>query len=250
MWTATERLYAYVHTEQFKRDVLHDTDKITRFGIGKVLTSRIENQVTSWHRQNIKNIFLETFLERHGERFRKIHEKLHIIKNGMQGIKTPFTDYPRIATALVSSIGSSGIGIIGGLAISGLLLSPYLAVGVAAAGIAHGALSASLVLFDIPDDFDIIRDRTFTKIIHNLSRERIKKEMRSGYENEFKTIINAFIEEEIQVQIDNLNRNVDIMLKNLDDYRKQKAVLLSLESEVHLLWETVLAVADRKIRST
>lgn len=250
MWTATERLYAFLHTEQFKREVFNDTDKITRLGIEKELTSRIMKIVTIWHRSNIEKIFLETFSERHGERLRKIHENLHLIKDGMQGINTPFTAYPRIAAALGSSIGSSGIGIIGSLAISGLLLSPYLAVGVAAAGIVHGVLSAGLVAFDLPDNFNTIRNRTFKKIIDNFSKENILKEMRAGYEYQFKTIINKFIKEELQDEMDNLNKNVEIMLKHLDDYRKQKAVLLSLESEISHLMTTLRVVAEREIRST
>ena len=77
--------------------------------------------INVWHGENIEHIFFETFLNVHGERFKKIHEKLHIIKDDMQGIKTPFTAYPRIAAALASSIGSSGTGLLGALLFHGFL---------------------------------------------------------------------------------------------------------------------------------
>ena len=112
MSTAAEQLYKFVHTEQFKRDILFDTDKITRRKIRKELESRIEEKVKIWHRDNIENIFLKTFLDIHGERFKKIHEKLHAIKDDMQGIKTSFTDYPKIAAVLASSISLSGTGLL------------------------------------------------------------------------------------------------------------------------------------------
>ena len=96
MWNAAERLYRFIHTVNFKSDILSNTEKLTRLGIEEELKLRIEQKINVWHGENIEHILLETFLNIHGERFKKIHEKLHIIKDDMRGIKTPFTAYPRI----------------------------------------------------------------------------------------------------------------------------------------------------------
>lgn len=249
MWTAADRLYKFMHTEQFKREILLDTDEINRLRIGNELKSRIEEKITIWHRENIEKIFMETFFDIHGERFQKIHEKLHVIKNNMQGIKTPFTDYPRIAAALASSICSSGTGLLGSLVVSNYLGSryTYVAVGVAAAGIAYGLLFAGLVAFDVPDNFDTIRNRAFKRITNTLSKEEIRKRMRAIYENDIKTIIKTFMDGEIKEEIHNLKENIETMLNHLDDYRKEAAVLLSLQNDISDLMKTLSCVASMEI---
>lgn len=242
-------MYRFIHTDHFKREILFNTEKITRFGIEKELKSRIEEKITTWHRKHIVNIFLETFLEIHGERFKKIHEKLHVIKNDMRGIKTPFTAYPRIAAALSSSIGSSGTGLLGSLVVSRFLGNPYVAVGVAAVGIVGGLMVAGLVALDIQDDFDTIRAKAYKAITDTLSKERIQDGIRESYANDIKTVIEAFMDGELQNEIDNLNKNIDTMLRHLGDYSKEEAALRSLKTKISHFIEKLTAAARMKIRS-
>lgn len=246
--TAAERLYSFVHTEQFKREILIDTEKFTRFGIEQELKLRVEKKITCWHRENIVNIFLETFLELHGERFKKIHERLHIIKDDMQGIKTPFTAYSRIATVLASSIGSSGTGLLGSLVVSRFVGSPYVAVGVATVGILGGMLAAGLAL-DVQDNFDTIRENAFKGIQDTFSKANMWEGMRESYENVFKTNSKTFMYGELQKEICNLNENIKTMLNHLDDYRKQEAALRILSSKISHYVEELNVVARMKIRS-
>ena len=233
----------------FKRDILSNTEKLTRLGIEEELKSRIEQRITVWHGENIEHIFMETFLKIHGERFKKIHEKLHIIKDDMQGIKTPFTAFPRIAAALASSIGSSGTGILGSLVVSWFLGSTYVAVGVAAVGIVGGLLVAGLGALNLQDDFDTIRARAYTAIVDTLSKENIQKEMRASYEKDIKTVIQTFMEGELQKEINNLNKNIETMLRHLDDYRNDEVELRNLRSKISLYIEKLNVVARMKIQS-
>ena len=249
MSTAAEQLFKFVHTEQFKREILFDIDKITRRRIRNELESRIEEKVKIWHHDNIEKNFLETFLDVHGERFKKIHEMLHAIKDDMQGIKTSFTDYPKIAAVLASSISLSGTGLLGSLMVSRFFGSGFVAVGVAATGIVYGLLTAVFIAFDIPDDIDTICDRIFKGITNNFSKEEIRKSMRANYENDFKTIIKTFMDGEIKEEIHNLNKNIETMLKNLDRYRKEEVVLLSLKSEICYLMTKLNRAAKMKIQS-
>ena len=246
--TAAERLYTFVHTEQFKREIFFDTEKISRFGIEQELKLRVEKKITSWHRENIVNIFLETLLEIHGERFQQIHERLHVIKDDMQGIKTPFTAYPRITAALTSSIGSSGTGLLGGLVVSRYLGSPYAAVGVATVGILGGMLAAGLAL-NVNDNFDTIRENAFKRITDTFSKAKMWEGMRKSYENVFKTITKTFMDGELQKEICNLNENIDTMLNHLDDYRKEEAALRVLSSKISHYVEELSVVFRMKIRS-
>ena len=249
MWNAAERLYRFIHTVNFKSDILSNTEKLTRLGIEEELKSRIEQRITVWHGENIEHIFMETFLKIHGERFKKIHEKLHIIKDDMQGIKTPFTAFPRIAAALASSIGSSGTGILGSLVVSWFLGSTYVAVGVAAVGIVGGLLVAGLGALNLQDDFDTIRARAYTAIMDTLSKENIQKEMHASYENDIKTVIQTFMEGEMKKEIHNLNKNIDTMLRHLDDYRKEEVALRSLRTKISDYIKELNVVARMKIRS-
>ena len=127
--------------------------------------------------------------------------------------------------------------------------SGFVAVGVAAAGIVYGIFTAGLIAFDIPDDFDTIRERTFQGITNNFSKEEIRKTIRANYENDFKTIIKTFMDGEIKEEIHNLNKNIDTMLKNLDRYRKEEVVLLSLKSEICYLMTKLNRAAKMKIQS-
>ena len=202
------------------------------------LMSRIKQKITVWHDENIEHIFLETFLNIHGERLKKILEKLHVIKDDMQGIKTPFTAYQRITAALASSISSSGTGLLGSLVVSRFLGSSY-----------AGILFAGLVTFNLQDDFDTIRAKAYTEIMDTLSKENIQKEMLASCENEIKKIIKTFMEEELQKEINYLNKNIDTMLRHLDDYSKEEVALRSLKSEIYHYIKELNEVARMNIRS-
>ena len=248
MFTAAERLYAFVHTEQFEREIFFDTEKFTRFGIEQELKLRVERKITWWHRENIVNIFFETFLKRHGERFKQIHEGLHVIKDDMQGIKTPFTAYRRITAALTSSIGSSGTVLLSSLVVSRFLKNPYAAVGVATVGVLGGMLVAGLAL-DVRDNFDTIREKAFQRIQYTFSKPKMWEGMRESYENVFKTITKNFMYGELQKEIRNLNKNIDTMLRHLDDYSKEEVALKKLSSKISHYLEELNVVARMKIRS-
>ena len=248
MRTAAERLYAFVHTVQFKREIFFDTEKITRIGIEQELKLRVEKKITCWHRENIVDIFLETFLKIHGERFKKIHERLHVIKDDMQGIKIPFTANPRIAAVLASSIGSSGTRLLGSLVVSLFPKNPYAPVGVATVGILGGMLAERLAL-DVHADFDTIRENAFKCITDTFSGEKMWEGMRTSYEHVFKTITSTFIDEELQKEICRVNKNIDTMLDLLDDCKKEEAVLRFLSSKISRYVEELNVVFRMKIRS-
>lgn len=233
----------------FKKEILSNTEKFTRIGIEDELKKRVEQKISVWHTENIEHIFLETFLKIHGERFKKIHEKLHIIKDDMQGIKTPFKAYPRIVAALASSIGSSGTGLLGSLVVSRFLGSPYVAAGFATVGILGGILVAGLVALNLQDDFDTIREKAYTAILDTLSMENIQKEMLASYEKDIKTVIQTFMEGELQKEINNLNKNVVTMLRHLDDYKKNEVALMSLRSKIAHYFEKLNGVERMKIRT-
>ena len=214
-------------------------------GIAKELRSRIEKKITVWVCENIEHIFLETFSKIHGEWFKKIHEKLHVIKEDMQGIKTPFTAYPRIAAALVSSIRSSGMSLLDSVFVSRFLGSPYMAVRDSIMWIRGGALVEGLVALNLHDDFDTIPEKAYAAIIDPFSME----DLFAYYENDIKTVINTFVEGELQKEINNLNKNIDTMLRHLDDYKKDEVALMSLRSKISHYIEKLNVVARMKIKS-
>ena len=130
-----------------------------------------------------------------------------------------------------------------------ILGSPYAAVGVAAVGIVGGLLVAGLGALNLQDDFDTIRARAYTAIMDTLSKENIQKEMRASYENDIKTVIQTFMEGELKKEIHNLNKNIDTMLRHLDDYSKEEVALRSLRSKISDYIKELNVVARMKIRS-
>ena len=224
-----------------------DTDKKTRIGIDNELKARIENAVQVWQQNNIESILYETVIKMLGEKFEAIHGKLEDIRNEMTGIKTNYTGFPRIAAALVSTIGSSGTGLVGSLIVSRLLGNNAVAAVVAALGIGSGLLVSGLVAFEILDDFTTIREQSFKAILSTFSKENLSGKIREIYAEKIKDIINTFMEDELKKEITNLNKSIDDMLNELDAYIENEGTLRLLDSKISSYFDNLNHLAKLKV---
>ena len=229
--------------------MLHDTNKLTRIGIDNELKARIENAVQVWQQTRIETIFFETVKKMLGEKFEAIHEKLENKRNEMRGIKTNYTGFPRMAAALVSTIGSSGTGLVGSLIVSRLVGNNAAAAVVAALGIGSEKLEllmSGLVAFDILDDFKTIREQSFKAILSTLSKENLSRKIREIYTETIKDIIKTFMEDELNKEITYLNKSID-MLNELNDYIKNEGTLRLLHSKINCYFEKLNYLANLKV---
>ena len=202
-----------------------NTEKETRIGIENELKAHIENAIQVWQQNNIETILFETVIKMLGEKFEDI-------RNEMRGIKTKYTGFPRMAAALISTIGSSGTGLVGSLIVSRLLGNNAVAAVVAALGIGSGLLVSGLLAFEILDDFTTIRENSFKAIISTLSKENLNGKIREIYTEKIKDIINTFMEDELKKEIMNLNKSIGDMLNELDTYTENEGTLRLLDSKI------------------
>lgn len=244
---ATDELCQFLNTPSFKTEIFVNTDKKTRIGIDDELKARIEKEVQVWQQNNIESILFETVIKMLGEKFEAIHGKLEDIRNEMTGIKTNYTGFPRIAAALVSTIGSSGTGLVGSLIVSRLVENQAVAAVVAAVGIGSGLLMSGLVAFEILEDFKNIREKSFEAIIATLSKENLSGKMREIYTEKIKDIINTFMEDELKKEITNLNKSIGDMLNELDTYMKNEGTLRLLDSKINSYLEKLNYLANLKV---
>lgn len=245
--TATDELYRFLNTQSFKEKMFFDTDKKTRIVIDNELKTRIENAVQVWQENNIETILFETVIKMLGEKFEAIHAKLEDIKNEMGGIKTKYTGFPRITAALVSTIGSSGTGLVGSLIVSRLVGNNAVAAVVAAVGIGSGLLMSGLVAFEILDDFKTIREQSFEAILATFSKENLSRKIREIYTKKIKEIINTFMEDELKKEITDLNNSIDGMLNELDTYIENEGTLRLLDSKINSYFDKLNYLANLEV---
>lgn len=245
--TATDELHRFLNTPFFKKEMFFNTDKVTRIGIDDELKARIENAVHVWQQNHIETILFETVIKMLGEKFEAIHGKLEDIRNEMRGIKTKYTGFPRIAAALVSTIGSSGTGLVGSLIVSRLLGNKAVTTVVAALGIGSGLLMSGLVAFDILDDFTTIREESFEAIISTFSKENLSGKIREIYAEKIKDIINTFMEDELKKEITNLNKSIGDMLNEIDTYIENEGTLRLLHSKINSYFDELNDLAKLKV---
>ena len=243
---ATDELCQFLNTPSFKTEIFVNTDKKTRIGIDDELKARIEKEVQVWQQNNIESILFETVIKMLGEKFEAINKKLEDIRNEMTGIKTNYSGFPRIVSALVSTIGSSGPGLVGGLIISRLGGNNALSSVVAALGIGTGFLEG-LLAFDILKNVKTIREQSFEAILATLSKENVSRKIREIYTEKIKDIINTFMEDELKKEITTLNRSIDDMLNELDTYTENEGTLRLLDSKINSYFGELNYLANLKV---
>lgn len=222
--------HKYLERADFKAVVLKDTEKFTRFSIGKELNTRFENETKTWQEKHINDIFQRSIMADLIEKFENIHRKLHYIKDNLKGFKTPFDVDNKIGKALAS--GASGAGVIGSFLAQRLVSNPGFVYGLATVGILSGIVFGSLLTFELVDDFDTVRRNAFQARKDVFTKEEIQRLLKKEYYDGIRKIIKAFLEGDLEEEIIKIEKNILTMENEHGFFKSKKETLSSLQSIV------------------
>lgn len=222
--------HKYLHHQDFEAVVLKDTDKFTRFSIGKELNTRFENETKAWQENHINDIFQRIIMADLIEKFENIHRNLHSIKDDLKGFKTPFDVDNKIGKALAS--GASGAGVIGSFLMQRVISHPGVVFSIATVGLISGIVFVSLLKLELVDDFDTVRSNAFQARRDVFTTDKIQRILKKEYFDGIQKIIKAFLEGELEKEIMKIKENISTMRNKQGFFQSEKKTLSYLQSTV------------------
>lgn len=198
---------------------------------------RIEKYLKAWQEQNIDEIFQEVIMEYLFEKFESIHRSLHSIKENLKGFQTPFDVDSKIIPAIASVI-KSGFSLNLELLVIGLkLISENSEVnrkvlqGIAAAAIVGGIIFSGLMIARA-DNFETTREKVLQARIDALTKDKVKYVLRENYFEAIQEMKRAFLEGELEKEMNKIKENISSMRNEHNTYISQKEILSSMHKTV------------------
>lgn len=227
-------LHEYIHNPGFKADILKDTDTFTRFSIREALDVRIKENLKAWQEKNLDEIFQRVIMENLLKKFENIHRSLHSIKENLKGFQTPFNVDSKINTVIDSAITTRinlnlNILLLGLKFISGLNRKELL--GIAAAGIIGGVIFSGLMIVHV-DGFETTRETAFKARVNALTKDKVECVLRENYFEAIQKIKRAFLEGDLEKEMNKIKENISSMRNKHKTYISQKEILSSMHQTV------------------
>lgn len=198
---------------------------------------RIEKYLKAWQEQNIDEIFQEVIMEYLFEKFESIHRSLHSIKENLKGFQTPFDVDSKIIPAIASVI-KSGFSLNLELLVIGLkLISENSEVnrkvlqGIAAAAIVGGIIFSGPMIARA-DNFETTREKVLQARIDALTKDKVKYVLRENYFEAIQEMKRAFLEGELEKEMNKIKENISSMRNEHNTYISQKEILSSMHKTV------------------
>lgn len=220
----SSEFHEYLHNGDFKAVVLKDTDKFTRFTIGKELNTRFENETKAWLEKHIDDIFQRLIMANLIEKFKDIHRSLHSIKDNLTGFRTPFDVDNKIGITLASY--ASGAGVIGSFLIQRIISNPGFVFGIGTVGVLSGIVLFGVLTLELANDFDTVRRDAFKTRIDVYTEDRIQRILRAKYYDGIQKIIKAFLEGDLEKEIIKLRENISAMRNKQGFFQSEKKIYL------------------------
>lgn len=197
---------------------------------------RIEENLKAWQEQNIDDIFQEVIMEYLFEKFESIHRSLHSIKDNLKGFQTPFNVdtkiIPVITWTIKSQVGSLNALLMGLRLISGISeIKRIILQGIAAAGIVGGIIFSALMIARA-DDFETTREKAFQARVDALTKKQVKYFLREYYFEPIQKIKRAFLEGDLEKEMNKIKENISSMRNKHKTYISQKEILSSMHQTV------------------
>ncbi|XP_056002432.1 uncharacterized protein LOC125662397 [Ostrea edulis] len=244
----TIALHRYIHSQEFKTQILQDIDKYARFKIGSEIESRIEKKTYRWQKKNIINMFKRDVMGKVAEKIIDIPESLHRITDKVKGFTSPFDVENKIGSTLVSFLAPSGTAIFGSILMTQLSVSRNAAIAVAATGLVGGLVYSGLVALDVLDDVDTTIENAYNARVERLTNGNIKQSLTKAYAEGLNNILQNFLEEDVKEEIDNLERLVAYTGKRVEYFRKQESDLIPLSSEISKIRERLNELENTQVK--
>lgn len=171
-------------------------------------------------------------MKRLTQKFKNIHQSLHLIKCEMGGIKTPFDVDNKIASVIVSCVIPSGTALLGSVVMTRITSDPKILLGVAAAGLVGGLFYTALTALELLDDFETVCRKAYIARMNGLTKEKIKFALQKIYADVIRKIIQKFLEGDLKDEIHLMKLNITIMQGERQFYKAENDSIASLKSKV------------------
>lgn len=170
------------------------------------------------------------------EKFESIHRSLHSIKDNLKGFQTPFNVdtkiIPVITWTIKSQVGSLNALLMGLRLISGISeIKRLILQGIVAAGIVGGIIFSGLMIARA-DDFETTREKAFQARVDALTNKKVKYFLREYYFEPIQKIKRAFLEGDLEKEMNKIKENISSMRNKHKTYISQKEILSSMHQTV------------------
>lgn len=170
------------------------------------------------------------------EKFESIHRSLHSIKDNLKGFQTPFNVdtkiIPVITWTIKSQVGGLNALLMGLRLISGISeIKRLILQGIVAAGIVGGIIFSGLMIARA-DDFETTREKAFQARVDALTNKKVKYFLREYYFEPIQKIKRAFLEGDLEKEMNKIKENISSMRNKHKTYISQKEILSSMHQTV------------------
>lgn len=171
------------------------------------------------------------------EKFESIHRSLHSIKDNLKGFQTPFNVdtkiIPVIAWTIKSQVGLNLNALLMGLRLISRIseINRKVLQGIVAAGIVGGIIFSGLMIARA-DDFETTREKAFQARVDALTKEQVKYFLREYYFEPIQKIKRAFLEGDLEKEMNKIKENISSMRNKHKTYISQKEILSSMHQTV------------------
>lgn len=245
---ATGECFDFLHRSAFQNDILETIKEknVTRFGLGLVLDSLIQDKIVDWERENIPRIFQDTTVERVTRIYTSIYMSLQRIKNDTAAFKMPSDIKEKIWSVLVSFVHPRGKYILGSLLLFQWSLIPKVNDVISSVGLLAGIAASALIAVSALRGFEEACVEAFKRKRDALTQDKIRQSFKKKYEDLIKDYAHAFLKGELEEEIGNLKKNVKDMLGNLEQYTNEKHTLYRLNDEFTKIRELLRCLETSK----
>ena len=146
---ATERLFQYLLSDDFKKEIFDGTANSMKLTVENNIYFDIDKAVINWEKKHIEEIFLETVKQKFGEQCFAYCKTLKLLKDTLEKLEYT-TMWSRVSSAIIRT------GAVG--SVVGTILYPVVGASLATVGI-----TGIVIWKGIFNDFEASREKTFRK---------------------------------------------------------------------------------------
>lgn len=201
---ASNSCYDHLKTEYLKKEILKDTEKLTRFAVGEDMLEKICQATLEWQQQNFENIIHTVVLQELKLEFKFSEDTLDFMQNKLQKLKIDFDTNGVFLNALFQALKFIAAGFVLSVSATLFFVNPLIPMGVFGLYAATGLSTFGTTV--LLKDFKDFRNGEYDKILKRIGKNEIAVKFRSWYAKPFETILKIFFDKEFNDSLGQLEK--------------------------------------------
>ena len=232
---ATERLFQYLLSDDFKKKIFDGTANSMKLTVENNIYFDIDKAVINWEKKHIEEIFLETVKQKFGEQCFEYCKTLKLLRDTLEKLEYA-TMWSRVSSVIIPT------GAVGSV-VGGTIFNPVVGASLATVGI-----TGIVIWKGIFNDFESSREKTFRKKMESFSQGSVEKTFRKKYARVVTETIKTMINTTLTRDIDNLEKIIEAKTEDLFSNDDVLAVISSLNSTISGLNVKLRAIQNLEMR--